>query len=106
MQLASRLLLGAARAEELIFHAAIISRDGAEGVILFETLCYLFLLSPGGRGRAWCATLAHRNVESVIVQQTSLSHQVEGWGHSTPDPVKGKGRLLVPLRHATMGGRA
>lgn len=47
--------------KELIFHAAITSRGGAEGVILFETLCYLSLPSPGERGQAWHAGLAHRN---------------------------------------------
>lgn len=85
--------------KDLIFHAAschVTSRGGAERVILFETLCYLFLPSPGEHGGAWHAgwhtgTLGEQNPPADLVLPPSGRLRSQ---HSRPS--KGK-RLSLNL---------
>lgn len=83
--------------KELIVHAAITSRGGAEEVILFETLCYLSLPSPGERGQAWHSGLAHRNTWRA--ESSSRPPSPTKWKAGATvlqTPVKGKGVSWPP----------
>lgn len=78
--------------KELIFHAAITSRGGAEGVILFETLCYLSLPSPG---ETWtglacrAGTQEHWRAESCSRPPSPTKRKAGTTVPQTPVKVKG-----------------